>query len=225
MFDTDPNGGFDQARRAMVRDQLARRRIRDPNVLRVMGEVPRERFVPEALRDAAYEDRALPVGEDQTISQPYIVAYMTEKLEVRPGLHVLEVGTGTGYQAAVLARLGAQVDSVERIAVLHGAARRRLEALGLTNVRLHCGDGSLGWPPHAPYDRILVTAGAPDVPPALLDQLREGGRLILPVGRSDAQTLVCVEKHAGRTREIVLLACRFVKLVGREGWDPPAGSA
>jgi len=150
MLDEGHDADYAQARQAMVRDQLARRGIRDPEVLRVMGDVPRELFVPESVRDAAYEDRALPVGEDQTISQPYIVAYMTEKLEVRPGLRVLEVGTGTGYQAAVLARLGADVFSVERLASLLASARQRLEALGLECIRLCCADGSLGWPRHAP---------------------------------------------------------------------------
>jgi protein-L-isoaspartate(D-aspartate) O-methyltransferase len=223
MLDEGHEADYVQARQAMVRDQLARRGIRDPHVLRVMGEVPRELFVPESMRDAAYEDRALPVGEEQTISQPYIVAFMTERLDVRPGLRVLEVGTGTGYQAAILARLGADVFSVERIESLLAAARQRLETLGLECIRLCCADGSLGWPLHAPYDRIIVTAGAPEVPPALIDQVAEGGRLVVPVGGSDAQTLVCVEKHAGRTTETVLLACRFVKLVGRQGWEPLDG--
>lgn len=223
MLDEGHEADYTQARQAMVRDQLARRGIRDAEVLRVMGDVPRELFVPESMRDAAYEDRALPVGEDQTISQPYIVAYMTEKLEVRPGLRVLEVGTGTGYQAAILARLGADVFSVERIGSLLGSARRRLESMGLARIRLCCADGSLGWPRHAPFDRIIVTAGAPEVPPALIDQLSEGGRLVVPVGRSDAQTLVRVEKRAGRTTETVLLACRFVRLVGQQGWEPPDG--
>ncbi len=219
MFNNSREADSAQRRQAMVQDQLVRRGIRDPNVLRVMGELPRELFVPDSMRDAAYEDRALPVGEEQTISQPYIVAYMTEKLEVRPGLRVLEVGTGTGYQAAILARLGADVFSVERIAGLHASARQRLEAMGLVRIALCCADGSLGWPRHAPYDRIMVTAGAPDIPPALIEQLREGGLLVAPVGHRDAQMLVRVEKRAGRTIETLLLACRFVRLVGRQGWQ------
>lgn len=203
----------------MVRDQLAARGISDTAVLRVMESVPREQFVPSSLAAAAYDDRALPVAEGQTISQPYIVAYMTQTLAIDRGHRVLEVGTGTGYQTAILALLGGEVYSIERSFTLHKAARERLEARGLTNVRLMCGDGTLGWPEHAPFDRILVTAGAPEVPGSLVDQLTETGRMILPVGPTARQTLVRVEKRRGRMVECPLLPCRFVRLVGQEGWD------
>jgi protein-L-isoaspartate(D-aspartate) O-methyltransferase len=217
--DHDPAQQHRVARQAMVRDQLSARGIADPAVLRAMGELPRERFLPESMQYAAYDDRALPVGEDQTISQPYIVAYMTEKLAVRPGNRVLEIGTGTGYQTAVLCRMQAVVYTVERIARLQNEARERLTAMGLSPVEFRCGDGTLGWPEHAPYDRILVTAGAPDIPRTLIEQLAGDGRLVAPVGRRDCQTLVRVDRQAGRTVETSLIPVRFVKLIGRHGWE------
>jgi protein-L-isoaspartate(D-aspartate) O-methyltransferase len=207
------------ARRAMVRDQLAARGISDAAVLRVMESVPREQFVPASLAAAAYDDRALPVAENQTISQPYIVAYMTQALAIERRHRALEIGTGTGYQTAILALLGGEVYSIERSFALHQAARQRLEAMGLKNVRLMCGDGTLGWPEYAPFDRILVTAGAPEVPGPLVDQLTESGRMIIPVGPTARQTLVRVEKRQGRTIESPLLPCRFVRLVGQAGWE------
>jgi len=206
------------ARKAMVQQQLVARGISDPAVLQAMQEVPRERFVPESIRDAACDDRALPVGNGQTISQPYIVAYMTEKLQVRPGHRVLEIGTGTGYQTAILHRVGAEVYSIERIAHLHESARQRLADLGFGPVHLRCGDGTLGWPEHAPYDRIIVTAGAPETPASLVEQLAEAGRIVIPIGRRDYQVLVCVEKREGRTVETTLVPCRFVGLIGQQGW-------
>lgn len=216
--DQDPTQQHLVARQEMVRHQLVARGIADPAVLRAMSELPRERFLPESMQFAAYDDRALPVGEDQTISQPYIVAYMTEKLAVRPGHRVLEIGTGTGYQTAVLCLMRAVVYSVERIASLQNDARQRLAAMGMDPVYFRCGDGTLGWPEHAPYDRILVTAAAPDIPRTLIEQLADGGRLIAPVGQRDCQTLVSVDRQAGRTMETSLIPVRFVRLIGEQGW-------
>jgi protein-L-isoaspartate(D-aspartate) O-methyltransferase len=205
----------------MVRNQVERRGVRDPRVLRALECVPREDFVPPAIRHRAYDDAALPIDCGQTISQPYVVGRMCEALGLEPAAGVLEIGTGSGYAAAVLARLAARVDTVERHAELAEAARERLAALGIENVRVHVGDGSLGWPEHAPYDAILVSAGAPDVPPALLDQLAVGGNLVLPVGPSPTdQELVRVHRQADDTlRRTRLGAVRFVPLVGEEGWS------
>jgi protein-L-isoaspartate(D-aspartate) O-methyltransferase len=206
-------------RRRMVEKDLRRRGIRDPRVLDAMAAVPRHRFVPDSERAHAYEDRALPLEAGQTISQPYIVAFMTEALGVRPDDRVLEVGTGSGYQTAVLARLAAEVFTVERIGDLQGAARDVLEHLGVGNVRFLVGDGTLGWEAHAPYDRILVTAGAPNVPAPLRAQLSpEGGRMVIPVGDTDVQELVAVTRFGNEWTSEPLLGCRFVPLVGDEGW-------
>jgi protein-L-isoaspartate(D-aspartate) O-methyltransferase len=188
-------------------------------VLEAMAQVPRHRFVPESARSSAYEDRALPLELGQTISQPYMVAYMSEALRVRPTDRVLEVGTGSGYQTAVLARLAADVLTIERIGDLQAAAREILDELGVRNVRYRVGDGSLGWPEHAPYDRILVTAGAPAVPAALEEQLSaDGGLMVIPVGEPDLQELFAVTRKDGEVRAEPLLGCRFVPLVGDEGW-------
>jgi protein-L-isoaspartate(D-aspartate) O-methyltransferase len=205
-------------RETMVRNHIMARGIKDPQVLEAMRSVEREKFVPAALQDAAYDDRALPVGEDQTISQPYIVAYMTEALDVHPTHRVLEIGTGTGYQTAILSALGAVVYSVERIEKLHEAAKQRLARCRYTGIHLLCGDGTLGWPEHAPYDRILVTAGAPAPPEALIQQLVPSGILIIPIGARGHQVLVRITRRAGRVVESPLLACRFVQLVGEQGW-------
>jgi protein-L-isoaspartate(D-aspartate) O-methyltransferase len=206
-------------RRRMVEKDLRRRGIRDPRVLDAMAAVPRHRFVPESEREHAYEDRALPLEVGQTISQPYIVAFMTEALQLHPADRVLEVGTGSGYQTAVLARLAAEVCTVERIGDLQGAAREVLEELGVRNVRYRVGDGTLGWPEHAPYDRIMVTAGAPAVPSALHQQLAEdGGVMVIPVGDTDVQELVAVTRLGNEWTSEPLLGCRFVPLVGDEGW-------
>jgi protein-L-isoaspartate(D-aspartate) O-methyltransferase len=210
---------FVRERQRMVEKDLRRRGIRDPRVLDAMAAVPRHRFVPAAEREHAYEDRALPLEVGQTISQPYIVAYMSEALGVRAGNRVLEVGTGSGYQTAVLARLAAEVFTVERIGDLQGAAREVLESLGVANVRYLVGDGTLGWEEHAPYDRILVTAGAPDVPGPLKEQLSaDGGRMVIPVGDTDVQELVAVTRLGNQWTSEPLLGCRFVPLVGDEGW-------
>jgi len=180
--------------------------------------VPRHLFVEEALRDRAYLDKALPIGEKQTISQPYMVAAMSEALELAGRERVLEIGTGCGYQTAVLAELAESVFSVERIASFVPPARRRLESLGYYNVLIRVGDGTIGWTEHAPYDAILVTAAAPQVPRPLLDQLKVGGRLVVPMGAEESQTLVRIRKDEEGLREEALGECRFVKLIGRHGW-------
>ncbi len=194
---------------------LRRRGISDQGVLRAMDEVPREYFVAAGFAESAYADQALPIACGQTISQPFVVAYMTEKLEVEPQHRVLEVGTGTGYQAAVLARLARDVVSIERYRTLADAARERLRTLGYTNVTIRAGDGMAGAPDLAPFDRIMVTAAAEEVPQALVDQLAEGGKMVLPVGpRHDAQYIVKLTKQSGGalTRE-ELIAVRFVPLL------------
>lgn len=203
----------------MVREQLEGRGISDPAVLRAMREVPRHLFVQEALAAKAYSDSPLPIGEGQTISQPYIVALMSQLLQIEPGMRVLEIGTGSGYQAAVLHAMGAEVYTVERIRGLFHAARKRF--MDLRMFRIHCklDDGTMGWPQEGPYDRIIVTAGGPQVPPPLVDQLESGGRLVIPVGdKHQAQRLVLVEKTDGGVQESDLGACAFVDLVGSHGW-------
>lgn len=202
----------------MVHDQIEGRGITDGRVLAAMETIPRERFVPPEQADHAYEDRALPIDERQTISQPYIVAYMTAALKVGPHDNTLEIGTGSGYQTAVLAHLTDRLHTVERLEVLAEAAEQRLGELGFAQVHFHLGDGSLGWPAAAPYDRIMVTAGAPGVPGPLVDQLAEGGVLVIPIGDACQQTLTSVSKRGGRSTERSLIACRFVKLVGRDAW-------
>ena len=205
-------------RAAMVEEQIAARGVHDERVLEAMRTVPREAFLPAEQAACAFEDRALSVGMGQTISQPYVVAIMTECLRVEPSNRVLEIGTGTGYQAALLARLAAGVFTVERLAALSAAARERLTRLGYANVRFRVGDGTLGWTEEAPFDRIIVTAAAPRVGPALLAQLAEGGRLVLPVGESGAQRLTTIEKLGGRLVERPSIAVRFVPLIGQEGF-------
>lgn len=218
---------FDRLRAEMVRSQLQGRGITDAAVLAVMDAVPRERFVPDAWQPYAYADRPLPIPAEQTISQPYIVALMLEALQLRPTDRALEVGTGSGYVAALLGRLAARVDSIERHAELVAYARERLATLGIANVTVHHGDGTLGLPERAPFDAILVSAGGPHIPPALRDQLAVGGRLVIPVGRHPRrQTLVRLTR-TGETavhRE-ALVAVAFVPLVGREGWESPEQEA
>jgi protein-L-isoaspartate(D-aspartate) O-methyltransferase len=204
----------------MVEEQIADRGIRDPVVLEAMRTVPRDRFVPDMPAALAYEDQPLPIGEGQTISQPYIVARMTEALRPRPGDRALEIGTGSGYAAAVLAVIVREVHTIERVESLAHSARRRLHELGYANVHVRHGDGTLGWPEHAPYDAILVTAGGPEVPRSLLRQLAIGGRLVMPVGpEPDWQRLVRVTRRDGDhyDRE-ELEAVAFVPLIGAEGW-------
>ena len=204
-------------RRAMVAREAARG-IDDPRVLAALGAVPREAFVPEDRRDEAYADRPLPIGDDQTISQPYIVAAMTQALGLRGDERVLEVGTGSGYQAAILRHLVDRVVSIERFADLAAGARARLDALGLDDVAIHVGDGTLGWPSDAPYDAIVVTAAGPRVPPALVDQLAPGGRLVAPVGPPRRQRLLRLVRTADGVAEEDLGSVAFVPLVGEQGW-------
>jgi len=189
-----------------------------------MGTVPREHFLTGSRSKdpiRAYADTAIPVARGQTLSQPYMVARMTEALDPKPQHRVLEIGTGTGYQTAVLARLVAEVWSVERDHYLADRARDRLKALGLENIHFQVGDGSLGWPDGAPYDGILVTAAAPSIPRALVGQLAPGGRLIIPVGPRELQELLLIQEEDGELRTQVLMECRFVPLVGQEGWGGP----
>ncbi len=202
----------------MVAEQIAARGINDPRVLAAMRQVPRHLFVPNAYREEAYGDHPLPIGEGQTISQPFIVAYMTALLGLQGDEKVLEIGTGSGYQAAVLAHLAREVHTVERLPQLAAQARARLEALGLDNVHVHVGDGTLGLPEHAPYDAILVTAAAPEVPAPLLAQLAEGGRLVAPVGDRGYQHLERWTRRHGRLHREILEAVAFVPLVGEHGW-------
>lgn len=204
------------ARHKMQRE-LAAGGIRSARVLEVMNRVPRERFVPEGVRHMAYADHALPIACEQTISQPYIVALMTEALNLKGGERVLEIGTGSGYQTAVLAELAGEVISIERHESLSHEAARVLAELGYSNVRLIVGDGTLGWPDGAPYDRILVAAAAAQIPPALEAQLAEGGTLVIPIGPSQQQTLEAYRKVGGRLLAEPLSGCRFVPLVGAEG--------
>lgn len=205
-------------RRAMVAEQIRARGLDDPRVLAAMEEIPRERFVPEVDRGLAFSDRALAIDCGQTISQPFVVAAMTSAAAPQPHHRVLEIGTGSGYQTAVLARLAGQVYTIERIAQLSQAAESLLNDLGITNVSYRIGDGSLGWIEAAPFDRIVVTAGAPSVPRSLRDQLANGGRLVIPVGDQESQVLTVIEREGAALRESPRFGCRFVKLIGQEGW-------
>lgn len=206
------------ARQRMINNQLLPRGIKDARVLQAMGKLPRDRFVEEALIGEVYNDHPLPIGHNQTISQPYIVALMTEALELTGDENVLEIGTGSGYQAAVLAELARRVCTVERIKPLLNIARRVLEELGYHNILFKAFDGTLGWEQYAPYEAILVTAGTPKIPAPLLEQLAEGGRLVIPVGNRFSQDLIRVTRHKQRTLEENLGGCRFVNLIGVHGW-------
>ncbi len=208
----------DLLRQKMVTEQIERRGIRDVRVVEAMRTVPRHLFVPEQYLQDAYADKPLPIGYHQTISQPYIVALMLEALVLRGTERVLEIGTGSGYQAALLSRLAAQVFTVEVIPELAAAAQAVLARLGCRNVTVCVANGSLGWPTHAPYDAIIVAAASPIVPPSLLGQLADGGRLVLPVGDRYNQTLLRVRKQNGRVTTENLGACSFVPLVGEQGW-------
>ncbi|GLI35167.1 protein-L-isoaspartate O-methyltransferase [Desulforhabdus amnigena] len=209
---------FQKARDRMVELQLASRGIRDPRVLEAMGKVPRHQFVDEALQDQAYNDYPLPIGEKQTISQPYIVALMTETLELKGNEKVLEIGTGSGYQAAILAELADRVFTIERNPSLAYRANQILKKLGYKNIVTRVSDGTLGWPDEAPFDGILVTAGTPKIPQPLIDQLAMNGRLVVPVGDHLSQELVLVERTREGIRKTNLGGVRFVDLIGKWAW-------
>ena len=206
-------------RREMIETQIRKRGVSSARVLDAMAAVPRHEFVPERFRDYAYVDKPLPIGEGQTISQPFMVAAMAEALELTGSERVLEIGAGSGYQAAVLSLLAREVITVENRTPLALAAQERLAALGYAHVHVHNGDGSAGFADAAPYDAILVTAGAPEIPRVLVDQLREGGRLVIPVGDQDNQNLVQARKENGELKTRALFGCRFVPLLGRYGWS------
>jgi len=208
---------YTRAREAMIRD-LRRRGIRDERVLEAMRKVLRHLFVPEAHRDIAYGDHPLPIGAGQTISQPFIVALMTQALQVEGHHKVLEIGTGSGYQTAILAELAREVYTIDRVPELVEGARRLLTELGYTNVHYRIGDGTLGWPEHAPYDRIIATGAVPEVPRSLKEQLADPGRLVIPVGGRQVQSLVLVQKQGERFIQKELVPCSFLPLIGAEGW-------
>ena len=210
---------YERERKQMVKEQIERRGLQEKRLLTAFETVPRHLFVPEDYRYAAYEDGPLPIGFGQTISQPYIVALMTDLLNLKGNERVLEIGTGSGYQAAILSMLAEEVHTVEFITELATQADKLLKELGMDNVHVHFGDGSVGWPELAPYQRILVAAAAPQVPQALLDQLEDGGRLVLPVGARGMQILETWERHGDKFESKTETAVAFVPLRGEQGWD------
>jgi protein-L-isoaspartate(D-aspartate) O-methyltransferase len=210
---------FPRVRLKMVEDQLISRGVKDPRVIAAMKKIPRHLFVEEALQSQAYTDHPLPIGEKQTISQPYIVALMTEALELIGTEKVLEIGAGSGYQTAVLAELAQKVFSIERIRSLAIKARKLLFELGYFNVEIKIFDGTYGWVEESPFDAIIVTAGGPDIPQPLLDQLAVGGRLVIPVGDAYVQDLIRLRKKEDGIHKEDLGGCRFVKLIGKYGWE------
>ncbi len=207
-----------EIRRDMIARQIEARGVFSPRVLSAIEAVPREEFVPPALQESAYEDRALAIGENQTISQPYIVAYMTNALRIERHHKVLEIGTGSGYQAAIIAHLTDRLFTMERISSLSQSAQKRLRRLGISGVRHRVADGAAGWPAEAPFDRIIVTAAAPSPPRALVEQLSFDGRMVIPAGGAEQQTLICLDKRRDRIVERPLIACRFVKFIGEGAW-------
>jgi protein-L-isoaspartate(D-aspartate) O-methyltransferase len=215
---TAAEDAYRSLRERMVRTQLVPRGIRDERVLEAMKKVPRHRFVDPGMVGEAYADHPLPIGDGQTISQPYIVALMTEALGLTGGEKTLEIGTGSGYQTAVLAELSREVYTVERIKSLLERAENTLKGLGYKNVYFKAFDGTLGWPEHAPYDAVIVTAGAPAIPAPLRDQLAEGGRIVIPIGNRYSQELVKITKTDQGFEEKYLGGCRFVNLIGVHGW-------
>jgi protein-L-isoaspartate(D-aspartate) O-methyltransferase len=210
---------FQAARERMVEMQIARRGITSPQILDAFLEVPRHLFIPDNQQLYAYQDGPLPIGKGQTISQPYIVAYMTQHLNLKGDERVLEIGTGSGYQAAILGLLAEEVHTIERHQSLAKSAAHLLAVLGYENINVHLGDGTVGLPEYAPYDAIMVTAAAPDVPPPLLDQLGEGGRLIMPVGDRLGQVLHLYQKRKEQIKREDLAPVAFVPLIGDHGWD------
>ena len=220
MYGRDEKGKFAIARAEMVRSQLQRRDITDPAVLAVMAEIPREEFIPQSYHSQAYADGPLPIGMGQTISQPYIVALMTQVLNVSKDCEVLEIGTGSGYQAAILARLAEKVYTIERYNQLSEGAQAVLGRLGITNVEFYIGDGSVGWYEQKTFERIMITAAVPKPPRPVVEQLGENGLLVAPVGGRFVQRLCLYRKVRGRLREEVICDCRFVKLVGEYGFKP-----
>jgi protein-L-isoaspartate(D-aspartate) O-methyltransferase len=210
---------YTELRTKMVQEQIASRGIKDSRVLAAMEKVPRHLFVPEEMRDRAYEDSPLPIGGGQTISQPYMVAWMTDLLHLKESDRVLEVGTGSGYQAAILCELAAHVYSIEKNPELAPRAERMLRSRGYVNISIRVGDGTKGWPEEAPFDAIMVTAGAPSVPQPLLDQLDEGGRLAIPVGSKTMQMLTLITRKDGKLQAKQEGSCVFVPLIGRFGWQ------
>jgi protein-L-isoaspartate(D-aspartate) O-methyltransferase len=204
----------------MIQQQVVERGIRDDRVLAALRAVPRDQFFRKDARREAYADRSAPIGHGQTISQPYIVALMTARLDLRPEHRVLELGTGSGYQTAILAKLAREVYTIERVKPLLDEAFERLHGMGFHNVHFRYGDGTLGWPEQAPFDRILIAAGAPRIPEELLHaQLTDGGIAVLPFGAEDEQMLVEVRKHGKALKTTEVCPCRFVKLIGKEGWE------
>lgn len=215
---TGASTAFSEQRAEMVERQIRRRGVKDPRVLNAMLSVPRHLFVPRSLIASAYGDEPLAIGEGQTISQPYVVAAMTEALELTGSEKVLDVGAGSGYQAAILSLLASQVIAIETRPLLARFARERLLRLGYSNVQVEVGDGSQGWPSEAPYDAIIVAAATRTIPPPLIEELAEGGRLVIPIGSSEHQQLRRIRKNNGRIEEQTLFPCRFVPLVGRFAW-------
>jgi protein-L-isoaspartate(D-aspartate) O-methyltransferase len=209
---------YERKRHEMVRQQIETRGITDSNVLAALRKVPRHLFVGEALRDQAYGDFPLPIGEQQTISQPFIVAEMTQALELTQNDRVLEIGTGSGYQAAILAQIAYRIYTLERIRTLFVQTRKLLDKLNYHNIVMRCADGTKGWKDESPFNAIMVTAGAPTIPEVLIEQLAEGGRLVVPVGDQHSQDLIKITKDQGEIHQTNLGGCRFVKLVGEHGW-------
>jgi protein-L-isoaspartate(D-aspartate) O-methyltransferase len=217
VFAADPVDSFEKQRLEMVNEQLSGRDIYDPEVLKAMTAVPRHLFVPVKIRDLAYQDGPLPIGYDQTISQPYIVALMSQLLALKSGDRVLEIGTGSGYQAAVLAQMGTEVFTIEIVSALGNQAKKVLEQLGYDRVKVKIGDGYLGWPESAPFDGIIVTCAPTSVPEPLKNQLAEGGRMVIPVGERGYQQLYLLTKQDGRIMQKKVIDVRFVPMVDKKG--------
>jgi protein-L-isoaspartate(D-aspartate) O-methyltransferase len=219
MFGWTDDRRFEALRRRMVDEQLSGQGIHDERVLDAFRRIPRHRFVPRGLEVQAYENHPLSIGQGQTISQPFMVACMTQALGLEGGEKVLEVGSGSGYQTAVLKALNAQVYTIERLPELSDRARTTLEGEGFLGIHYRVGDGSRGWPEEAPFDRVIVTAGAPTMPVSLVEQLRDGGSMVIPVGGEDGQDLLLVRRGGGRVTRERICSCIFVKLLGEEGWS------